>query len=132
MCVSLQRVAACCSVLQCVTAGHRGLYQSVIAQCCNVLQSVAECFDVLRCVAAGKHRNVSDVPEYECIVLCLSVLQRVEACCIMLQCVAARNQKKNRVVAVRRNLLQKMTVCFTTLQCVATHCNTVNMGGSHS
>jgi len=125
----LQRVAECCSVLQLDTEDCIRVSSRSVAMCCRVLQSVSMCCGVLQ---LENTKNVSDFPEYECIVVYLSVLQRVEACCIMLQCVAARNQKKNRVVAVRRNLLQRMTVCFTTLQCVATHCNTVNMGGSHS
>jgi len=36
----VQRVAVCCSVLQCVAA------------CCSVLQRVAVCCSVLQCVAA--------------------------------------------------------------------------------
>ena len=62
----LQRVAACCSVLQCV-AVCCSLLQCV-AVCCNVLQRVAVCCNVLQCVA-----------------MCCNVLQCVAVC---LQCVA--------------------------------------------
>jgi len=55
----LQRVAACCSVLQC------------IAVCCIALQGVAVRCSVLQCVA-----------------VCCSVLQCVAARCSALQCVA--------------------------------------------
>ena len=77
----LQRVAACCSVLQCVAA------------CCNVLQCLAVCY-----IAFVLYRLFLHVPVLarveRCSVLqrvaaCCSVLQRVAACCSVLQCIAA-------------------------------------------
>jgi len=79
--IVLQRVAVCCSVLQCVTAGRvpqsRGTFrEGEIArdsQCfavgCSMLQCVAVCCGVLYCVA-----------------VCCTVLQRAAMCCSVLQC----------------------------------------------
>jgi len=75
----LQRVAVCCSVLQCVTdvetESVRHVYQPMegVLQCvavfCSVLQCVAVCCSVLQCV-----------------VMCCSVLQFAAVCCSVLQC----------------------------------------------
>jgi len=72
----LQRVAACCSVLQC------------IAVYCSVLQCIAVYCSVLQYVAA-----------------CCSVLQCVAVCCSVLQCatcaanIASRHSRKSRRLA---------------------------------
>ena len=55
----MQRVAVCCSVLQCFVV------------CCSVMQCLAVWCRVLQCVAA-----------------CCSAMQRVAVCCSVLQCVA--------------------------------------------
>jgi len=120
-CVVLQRVAACCSVLQGVVVcwvccsvlqcwRRRWLMSHLeysrgavccVAACCSVLLCVAECYGVLRCVA-----------------VCCSVLQCVDvalgwcyiwvyfwgavccvaACCSVLQCVAVCCSVLQRVV----------------------------------
>jgi len=56
-CNALQRVAACCSVLQCVAVleadtGSNLLIHgvSILQVCCSVLQCVAACCSVLQCV----------------------------------------------------------------------------------
>jgi len=52
-----------------------------VAACCSVLQRVAVRFSVLQCVAM--HCSV-----LQCIGMCCSVLQCVAVCCSVLQCVA--------------------------------------------
>jgi len=78
-CNQLQRVAVCCSVLQCVvnlvclqcTSSPTFLTQVCVyvAACCSVLQYVAVCCSVVKIVC-----------------VCCSVLQCVAVCCSVLQC----------------------------------------------
>ena len=68
----LQRVAACCSVLQCAAAGDPTNLNINVCIRMQYLQCVAVCCSVLQRVAA-----------------CCSVLQRVAVCCSVLQCAAA-------------------------------------------
>jgi len=67
----VQRVAVCCSVLQCVAA------------CCSVLQRVAVFCSVLQCVAVC-------CSTLQCVAVCYSALQCVAACCRALQSAAVR------------------------------------------
>jgi len=96
----LQRVAACCSVLQCVAERQcesvvmvvllGGGFQQCGAACCSVLQHVAACCSVLQCVATCcsvsvrvcRHR----LPSRGMLQECVAVLQ----CRSALQCVAGR------------------------------------------
>ena len=86
----LQRVVACCSVLQCGEV------------CCSVLQCGEVCCSVLQCVA-----------------VCCSVLQCVAVCCSASQCVAVRRSVLQCVAvpylhsAVRTYDIQ---ICVTVLQ----------------
>jgi len=68
----LQRVAVCCSVLQCVAM----LYFSAI-QCEEDIHSTL--FVTLVCCSV-----------LQCVAVCCSVLQCVAVCCSALQCVAVR------------------------------------------
>jgi len=69
-CSALQRVAACCSVLQHVAReSFVDLVRKLCLVCCSVLQRVAVCCSVLQCVA----------------VFCCSVMQCVAVCQSMLQ-----------------------------------------------
>jgi len=90
----LQRVAACCSVLQIcdgfplldslqifVAKTHRMPHLCVLlcfAGCCTVLQCIAVCCSVLQCKR----------PTGCLIFVCCSVLQNVAVCRSVLQCVA--------------------------------------------
>jgi len=79
-----QRVAVCCSVLQCVAVCHS--VSQCVAVSCSELQWVAVCCNVLQCVALC------------CIVLQIYrgllthiakyIIGIFEECCSMLQCVA--------------------------------------------
>jgi len=62
--ITPQRVAVCCSALQCV------------AVCCSVLQWVAVCKIVLQCAAVGCR-------VLQCVAVCYNVLQCVVKCCII-------------------------------------------------
>ena len=83
----LQRVAACCSVLQrfavCskiyVNPTLNGFWLTSLMR--FVLHCVAACCSVLQCVAV--YRNV-----FWCILVFCSVLQCVSVCCSVFQCVA--------------------------------------------
>jgi len=87
----LQRVAACCSVLQyavnCIRRIAKLLMPSVVccsllhslqhvAVCCSMLQRVAVCYELCK-----EDRSASDAVR--------NVMQCVAACCRVLQCVAA-------------------------------------------
>ena len=77
----LQRVAACCSMLQ-----H-------VAACCSMLQRVAMCCSVLQCevvfvVSQKKHDPFHCRSDDLGVVLC-NKYNRVVACCSVLQRVAA-------------------------------------------
>jgi len=71
----LQRVATCCSVLQCVAVFRSVLMvrwlvlagEGNVAVCCSVLQCVAVCCSVLQCVAE-----------------CCGVVQCVDGCVVVL------------------------------------------------
>jgi len=83
---ALQRVAGCCSVLQCVAAitcaievSHDGWVP--VAVCCSVLQCVAVRHNALQRVAGC-------CSVLECVVVIYSVLQCVTMCCSVLPCVA--------------------------------------------
>jgi len=106
-------VAACCSMLQCVTA-----YCRSFAVCCSVLQCVAV---ILATCALIAPRPILLQVMQMCVAVCCSVLQCVAACCSVLQCVAARHLGDYSVIAPRRILVQVMcvAVCCSVLQCVA-------------
>jgi len=100
----LQCVAACCSVLHCVTvlqlleAAPNVVSPTV---CCSVLQCVAVC----SCVAV-----IGGCPWCSLWPVCCSVLQCVAACCSVLQRVAACC-----------SMLQRVAACCSVLQRVAVH-----------
>ena len=83
----LQRVAACCSVLQCVVFGCLNelfldhlVCCSVLqcaAACCSMLQCVTACCSVLRLVALTNRSLI-----VYCVAVCCSVLRRVEFGCV--------------------------------------------------
>ena len=93
--VCILRVAACCSVLQCVAACCSVL--QCVAVCCSVLQCVAVCCCGLQCVAVG-------CSVLQCVTVWCNMVQGVAGCCNMLQCVA---------------------VCCSVLQCVAVCCTVI-------
>jgi len=89
----LQRVAACCSVLQrMVVLPFWSLSLICVAACCSVLQRVAACCSVLQRVA--EYGSVAfcsmDAKGLSfrvfCVAACCSVLQCVSACRSVLQC----------------------------------------------
>jgi len=89
----LQFVAACDSLLQCVT-GYIMLH--CVAVYCSVLQYVAVCYRSL--VTVEYPFDTLEV----CVAACCSVWQRVTACC---------------------NVLQRVVVCCSMLQRVAVCCS---------
>jgi len=90
----LQRVAACCSVLQCVAVGVVVCVAVCIAVC------VAVCCSCSLCPRRGA------LAALQCVAACCSVLQHVAVCCSVLQCVAVF-----------------VAVLLATLQCVAACCS---------
>ena len=88
----MQRVAVCCSVLQCV------------AVCCSVLQYVTVCDSVF----GSKLCSV-----LQCVAVCCSVLRCVAVCCGVLQCVAVETRfgafTTVRVLAERKHLSFSLT-----------------------
>jgi len=108
----LQRVAACCSVLNCVSVVvactlvgdfAKQILLQCLAVCCSVLQCVAVCCSVLQRVAACFGSSCLHVgwrlyktdpvavfcSVLQCVAVCCSVLQCVAVCCSVLQCVSA-------------------------------------------
>ena len=83
MMLRLQRVAACCSVLQRDLAEcDSSFYDAQVAVCCSVLQRLAVCCSVLQRVAA-----YSTVCFAGCVAVWCSVLLSVAVCCRVLQSV---------------------------------------------
>jgi len=81
-CSVLQRVAACCSVLQCALTYCRQEQRQLvrIAVCCSVLQCVAVCYSVLQrvavCTDTLQTRAKTTRPccsELQCVAVCCSV-----------------------------------------------------------
>ena len=135
----LQRVAVCCSVLQCVALfirspnGHivAGTCASVVLSqfvivFCSVLQSVAVCCSVLQCAAACcsvyplAQRPYCRRYARECcglIAVCFSVLQRVAVCILTPNgCIGTGTRGSVVVVSsqcfiVFCNVLQRVAVC---------------------
>jgi len=119
----LQRVAACCSVLQRVYSTMQTVFNSLImhvswgisrcvAACCSVFQRVATWCSVLQCVAA-----------------CCSVLQRVYS--TMQAIYRVRVSCMLHCAAVCCNVLQSMlqfgAVCCSDKQCVVVSCSGCSM-----
>jgi len=91
----LQRVAVCCSVLQCVL---QPVPEKTRDSCCSVLPRVAACCSVLQCVAVrytARSREDSRLV-LQCVAVCCSVLQCVAVCCSVLQCVIQPVPEKTR------------------------------------
>ena len=65
----LQRIAVCCSLLQCVAVSH----------------DVAMCMRYLSCINYGGGRQ-GIISVLECVEVCCSVLQCAAVCCSVLQC----------------------------------------------
>ena len=105
----VQCVAACCSVLQCVSLdAHRLRCLLCVAVCCSVLQCVAACCGVLQCFGCDARR------------LCLAL----HAVSCVVQCVAA-------YTATPCNTLQHPATHCNTLHHAATHCNTLQHTTTH-
>ena len=126
-CSVLQRVAANCSVLQCVVVRRKRVNEPhcrnalrCVAVCCGALQFVAVCCGVIHCLAV-RCKRVSE-PDCRSILQCAavrcSVLQWVAVCCSVLQCVAAYCSVL-QCVAVCCSVLQCVAVCCSVLRCVA-------------
>jgi len=80
----LQRVAVCCSVLQCGALWGSVLQR--VAVCCNVLQHVAACFsgEVLGGLIYLHDKGIIHRSVLQRVAACCSVF----LCCSVLQCVA--------------------------------------------
>jgi len=106
-CSVLQCVAVCCSVLQCVAVCkfrsvltlnyvcHRRIFcveqrTLLFVMCCNVLQCVAMCYNVLQLFnhIAASLRGTTHINVLHRVTACHSMLQRVAVCCSVLQCAA--------------------------------------------
>ena len=82
LCIFLQCVTVCHSVLQCTWLGLQGLCRSTYNNsycfprppCCSVFQCVSVYYSVLQCVAVR-------FSAFQCIAVCCSVLQCVAVCC---------------------------------------------------
>jgi len=94
--ILLQRIAACCSVLQCVeviaNSKFTKVYESINYEkvWCSVMQPIAACCSPLRCVeliartpSLQKGMNLSTMKR--CDAVCCSVMQCVAMCCSVLQ-----------------------------------------------
>ena len=126
-CSVLQRVAACCSVLQRVvlspTCSDR---YTCVAVSCTVLQRVAACCSVLQrvilyCSALQLAISPTGTHVLQCVIVCCSVLQRVAACCSVLR-YRPRAPTGTHVSQCRTlycSVLQRVAACYTVLQCVA-------------
>ena len=114
---TLDRVAAGCRVLQCVT------------ECCNMKQCWAACCSADKKTHAGTEWAIHDF----CIYESCSVLQRVATCCSvcrsMLQHVLQCRQRNSCRHSIRNPLLlyfwglQHVTACCSVLQRVALCCS---------
>ena len=102
-----QRVAVCCSVLQCSV--RRNPQSSA---CCSVLQYVGSVpfvsFVTLLCVAVCRSAQLANISVLQCVAVCCSALQCVTLCCIVLQC-----------IVVYCSVMQFVAACCSVLQCVA-------------
>ena len=78
----LQRVEACCSVLQCVAVRW-----IVLGVFCSVLQYVAVCWKTSSFFTKIAHL-VEFMSQSQCVAVRCSVLQCIAVCCSVLQCVA--------------------------------------------
>jgi len=122
------RVAACCSVLQCVAVCYP--YQCSISihlervPCCSVLQCVAVCCSVLQCATLTNVVSVHTWNEYR-VAVCCSVLQCVAECCSVLpltmwyQYTHGMSIKTHCIRRCRCSVLQCVAVCCGVLRCVA-------------
>ena len=133
----LQRVAACCSALQCVAVRYSVLqcarggmtfekfHQPPLRLPPRVLQCIAVCCSVLQCVSVS-------LSVLQCVVVCCSVLQCVAVCCSVLQCASPSSSASTSACAyllalkppvyIRKGLLRSpVAVRCSELQCVAVH-----------
>ena len=106
-CGVLQRVAACCSVLQRV-AGRRGVGRRSVAAYCSVLQCATMCCRVEE--LRGRH----GVARRSVAAYC-GVLQCVAACCV-LQCVAVSKRLYGRCLVALTS--EFVVLCCDVLQYV--------------
>ena len=107
----IERVAMCCSVLQCVL---QSVAVSIHTYKRCVLQCVALCYSLLQC--ASVYCFV-----LQRVVVCCSILQSNAVCCSVLQCVAVCCSVL-QCTAVCCSVLQCVAVCCSVLQCVAVCC----------
>ena len=130
-----QRIAVCCSVLQCVAVCCSAL--QCVAVCCSVLQSLKNVFARDMRFAMQMEIFISARPPPWLIFTFDDMLQWVAMCCGVLQCVAVRCSVMHCVAesrcymrwlichtATHYNTLQHTATHFNTLQHTATHCNT--------
>ena len=89
-CSMLQRVAACCSVVQCVVVGAARVerLRTMVFYWCSVFQCVAVCCSVLQrsavCCGGGSVSGAAEnnsIVVVQCVAECCSVLQRIAVCC---------------------------------------------------
>jgi len=100
----LQRVAACCSALQCVAACRSFMIAVVpilavstvryVAACCSVLQCVAVCGSVWQLYDSCRSHSGRGCCEVcgsvrPCVAVCCSVLRCVAVCCIVCSVIIA-------------------------------------------
>jgi len=124
MCCSvLQRVAVCCSALQCDDEYcHRHRAARNVAVCCSVLQRVAVCCSVVVSTVIAIELSK---PVLQCAAVRCSVLQCVAVCCSVSQCVAVCYSVSQCVASDDEHLsllyscphLQCVAVCDRALQC---------------
>jgi len=112
----LQRVAACCSVLQCslgviIVMSHS--YSSVllcVAVCCSVLQ----CSLGVILIISHSYSSV-----LQCVAVCCSVLQCVAVCCSVLPCVAVLIRRHNNELFIQLATSSSYTcVCMCARVCL--------------
>jgi len=150
-CSVLQRVAACCGVLQSLDSFIRVIWLILTgdttykedlqyAERCSVLQCVAVCCSVLQCVAACctmTHSYVwHDLQKWHTlrrvshgVAVCCRVLQCVAVCCRLIRIfnnTCTRDQHYAPGVDSHRlccSVLQCVAVCCSVLQCIAMCCS---------
>ena len=114
----MQRVAVCCSVLQCVAlrAGptHLGAATCAFQVWCSVVQCGAVCCGVLQRVAACCSVSQRAVAYY-------SALQRVAVCCSVLQCHTLTPSQQQRLIDTGLQLTKAKTQNMDPLSTTTSH-----------
>ena len=132
MCVAvcysvLQRVAACCRVLQCIQHRTQAIVRrerSVLTYSC-VLQRNAVCCGVLQCTQSQDARDSAQRVEYLDIFIC------VAAWCSVLQCTHRKLLWMMKLCEPIRSTSNHNATHCNTLQHTATHCDTLRHTATH-